>query len=327
VYSIRIIIVNYKTSALVQDCLRSIEKEKISKANLDVQVVVVDNDSRDNSTTALTNFCIENNRKSWISLLESKKNLGFGAGNNLGYNFFKNNNNVSNAYVLILNPDLRFVSANLEGLVNFINSNEKIGVLGPVLIGTDQKAQSSGFRFPSPLVEFVSNLGLGLVTKLFKNSEIALSPTEIPRKVDWISGAAMFFKPGAYEQLSGFDEGFFLYFEEVDLCYRMKSMGLEVWQYPTSIMLHHVGASTGFSTKDANTRRRPLYWFFSRKYFYEKNFGFAYRVLCDFSWLIGFLLNKIKNTILFRQNDQPRLLAFDFFLYSLGIKKWKDPRS
>ncbi len=208
--SIDIVIVNWNAGKLLSDCIESINvygKPFVSR------VVVVDNCSSDDSV----NFLIRSND---VDLIQLEENIGFGRACNLGAKHCKSK------YILFLNPDARLYKDTLEIVLNFMNDieNSNVGICGVQLEDGDGNIARSNSRFPS--LKGLLSHAIGL-TKLIPHLGDPMSEWDhsSTQKVDQIMGAFFFVRNNLYNKLSGFDERFFVYFEEVDFSKRAKNLG------------------------------------------------------------------------------------------------------
>jgi N-acetylglucosaminyl-diphospho-decaprenol L-rhamnosyltransferase len=247
--SLSIVIVTYNSCAFVAECLESVLGR--SEAG-HWQVIVVDNDSRDGSAEMVKA------RFPQVELLEMGANVGFGAANNQGLLA------CTAPYVLLLNPDTRLDGAGMASLVAFMDRHPAVGLVGPRLVGADQRLQTSTRHFPSIAREAVECLFLHRVSRVFGDKygeEIAgREAYDKKRRVDWVSGAAMLARVEALRAVGGFDEGFFLYAEEIDLCKRLGSAGWDVWYHP-GLTVMHVGNERADPELEAENQRSKLRYF------------------------------------------------------------------
>jgi GT2 family glycosyltransferase len=119
----------------------------------------------------------------------------------------------------------------------------------------------------------------------------------IPDRVDWCSGASIMVRREVLETVGAFDEAFFLYFEEIDLCARMAAAGWERWYVPLSRVMHLRGHSTGVTALGEGPRRLPAYWFESRRRYFVKHHGFRYAALADAAFLAGRVLGTLRDAL------------------------------
>jgi len=221
-----IIIVSYNTREFISPCLNSIRKHL---DGLPYEIIVVDNHSVDG-----TSRLIHENFPD-VPLIENGKNLGFARAVNEGYK------KAGGKYLLILNPDVEILPGSIEKMIHFLEGHPEIGLLLPKLVNPDGSLQFSCRTFYDFLILFFRRPPL---VKVFPNHRIIRKHLMMdwdhrePREVDWGLGACMFLRRDALGNQEIFDERFFLYFEDVDLCLRLKKEGWKVVYYPEAVMIH-----------------------------------------------------------------------------------------
>ena len=231
---VSVIIVNYNTCDLVKRCVDSVLKQQ----NCHFEIIVVDNASQDNSVKVLQDYGDK------ITLLPNHHNHGFGKANNQGFNLS------SGKAVFLLNPDAVLTdNLTLKKLHEYLQSHASCGIVGPVVMQNEKITQPQ-YVYPGQ-------------NHLKKN----LAP--LPGDIAWIIGASMFIRREVYEKIKGFDEDYFLYCEEADLCLRARRSGWTI-EVAENIRVDHVG---GASETKSSVRE---YWI--RKQtgtitFYKKNYG------------------------------------------------------
>jgi N-acetylglucosaminyl-diphospho-decaprenol L-rhamnosyltransferase len=288
-----IVIVHWNVVDLLIACLQSIEaasRPPSPGATLrsfgpagqasTLEVIVVDSASSDDVATRIST------RFPWVHLIVSETNLGFTAGNNLGYGAS------SGRFVFFLNPDTEIFkdetgSDSLWTLYAAIRSDETIGIAGPQLRYADGTVQSSRRRFPTRLTGFFESTWLGAALpvnpwskrmhmddrRISGSHDVAWHSVDW-HDVDWIVGAAMLARRQALEQVrmpqyaGPFDEGFFMYSEESDLCLRIKSAGWRVRYVPESTIIHYEGRSS-----EQVVAARHIHFNTSKVRYYRKHFG------------------------------------------------------
>ena len=317
--NIRIIIVNYRTGELVVDLLRSIAPELALFQG--AEAIIVDNASGDNSVEVLEQAIAENQWQSWVTFLPLPKNIGFGAGNNVGFRHLSRSGVIPD-YFLLLNPDTYLRPGAIGQLLRFAQAHPEVGIAGSRLEFPEGGVQVSAFRYPSLASEFESGIRLGLVSKLLSSWIIAPPASMEPHRTDWIAGASMLIRRQVIEQVGMFDEKFFLYFEEVDFCRRAASKNWQCWYVPQSRMVHLRGRSTGV-TVTGKPGRRPQYWFESRQYYFIKHHGRFYCLLADLAWIKGYVLWRIRVRLQHKPDLDPPFLLGDFVRNSLLLKVFR----
>ena len=319
-----VVIVNYRTPSLTINCLHSL----VSEVRLlpGMQVVVVDNDSGDQSVEQIRNAIETEGWSDWASILPSKHNGGYAFGNNLAIRSALKSSNPP-PYFLLLNPDTFVRSQSLKVLVDFMNKHPEVGIAGSRLEDSDGTPQCSAFRFHTLLSELDSALRLGIVSKLLANWVVAPPVSPIPCQVDWVAGASMIVRRGVFETVGLMDEEYFLYYEEVDFCLQANKLGWSCWYVPESRVVHLVGQSSGVTNTKTPPKRIPKYWFDSRRRYFLKNYGWLYAALTDVVWLLSFALWRCRRAIQGKPDNDPPHLLSDLFNNSVLIEKNTSIRS
>jgi GT2 family glycosyltransferase len=223
-----IIIVSWNTRELLRACLTSIYTRSLSDP---FEVFVIDNDSTDGSSGMIRE------RFPQVHLTENHENMGFARANNQAIQ------RSTGRYVLLLNPDTKVKAGALEALVEFMDTNPRVGAAGSRLIYSDGSLQSSCHPEPSLSRELWRLFHLD---RLHPYALYAMDTwdLETPRLVDALQGASLILRRRALDQVGLFDEDYFVYSEEVDLCHRLKKKGWELYWVPQSQVIHYEGQST-----------------------------------------------------------------------------------
>lgn len=292
-----VVIVNYRSAALTLRALASLEAER-SQPELRLRVVVVENDSGDAELLARG---IRERFSDFAELVVSPVNGGFGAGNNLGISSAIERGYAFD-YVQLLNPDTEVRPGALSALARFLAAHPRAGLASGSFEHQDGTPWTIAFRFPSAAGELEAGAKLGLVSRLLERRAVPRAMGDEPAQIDWCAGASLMLRRQVLEQVGGFDEAFFLYYEEVDLCRRIQAAGWELWYVPESRVMHVRGQSTGVTALDQKPRRLPGYWFESRRRYFVKHHGAGYAALADLAALAGNTLGTLKETL----RGQPR---------------------
>lgn len=247
-----LVIISYNTKSDLEACLISV-REKLGE----VTTVVVDNGSSDGSQEMVRD------KFPWVRLVENVGNLGYASACNLGIKA------TSEPYVFILNSDVKFLEDGLEKIIDYLDSHPDVGSLGPMVLNNDGTTQMSCRRFPS-IMETIAH---GFLGDVWPNNPFTTSyqmkdiPREEPCPADWVSGAAMLLRRDAVEKVGGFDEAYFMYVEDVDLCWQMKQAGFAVIYHPDFRLVHHIGrASRQESLRMLYHHHRSMYIFFRKRH-------------------------------------------------------------
>ena len=314
--TIAVILVNYCTLNLTVQCLASLEAEIASLPGS--RVVVVDNASPDGSGVMIAEAITEQRWADWATLLAQPRNGGFGYGNNAAMRVLLAQQ-APPTYFWLLNTDTVIHEGALRSLVAFMQANPSVGISGSQLEDPDTTVQSSAFRFHSIAGEFEANLQVGIVSRLLGPWAIAPAQPSRPTPYDWISGASMLIRREVVEQVGFLDEGYFLYYEETDYCRRAKAGGWTCWFVPESRVVHLVGQSTGVTSRTTQTKRRPTYWFQSRRRYFIKHHGIAYAVLADAVLASATMLARLRDGLLGRGRKSPDRFLRDLLRESAAL--------
>lgn len=230
---ISVIIVNYNVKDYLLQCLRSLNA---SVGSITTEVIVVDNDSHDGSVDELQPLFPS---VRWIALDE---NIGFGRANNVGLE------HASGRYVLYLNPDTIIGADTLSVMCRFLDEHPKTGIAGCKVLNPDGSFQVACRRgLPTPWVSFCKLFGLQRLfpsSKLFAGYNLTYLPVDATYAVDALIGAFMVGRTELMRSLGGFDPAFFMYGEDIDLCYRVQQAGFDVTYVHTTSIVHYKGEST-----------------------------------------------------------------------------------
>lgn len=229
-----IVIVNYRSGNLVRESLKVLHRNKPEFA---FEVIVVDNSCDGDFGRRLKEEFPDAN---YISLGE---NTGFARGNNIGIKSAKGE------YILILNPDIIITPLCLELMLSYLEKDSGIGIVAPQLLNPDGSAQVSCHRFPRWFTPILRRTILGNFSRARKHLyyyEMRDLDRQNVSEVDWVMGACLMMRAKTLEEVGYFDERFFLYFEDTDLCRRFKDRGCRVVCIPSAKMFHfHKRASSG----------------------------------------------------------------------------------
>lgn len=243
-----ILIVTWNSRATIRDCLNSIQN---TCQKLDYEVLVWDNVSTDDTVKIIQ---AESPK---VKLFRSQKNLGFAEGNN------RLIEKTNSDYILFLNPDTVIIDNSVIKMLEYLKSTSSVAALGPKLLYSDSTFQLSYAKFP--------NLGSEFFTKIYQRGAYRRRSLVLKfldknsaktKEVDWVSGACLLTRKKVLQEAGKFDENFFLYFEDTDLCHRMKAKGKIIY-FPEAQVVHVVGIST--KTQSLQTeyhyRKSQLYYY------------------------------------------------------------------
>jgi hypothetical protein len=221
----------------------------------------------------------------------------------------------------LLNPDTIVRPNALKVLVEFMDEHPEAGIAGSRLEDPDGTPQHSAFRFHTAFSELDLGLRLGLVTKLLNNWVIAPPISDEVCPTDWVAGASMIIRREVLETAGLIDEGYFMYYEEMDFCLQAKKAGWSCWYVPQSHVVHLVGQSSGVTDTKRPPKRLPQYWFDSRRRYFLKNHGWLYTALADAAWTVGFTLWRIRRVVQGKPDQDPPNILGDFLRNSVFLKR------
>jgi N-acetylglucosaminyl-diphospho-decaprenol L-rhamnosyltransferase len=300
--SVAVAIVNYRSAELTLRALDSLRGE-VRQPGLSLSAVVVENASGDEDVLRRE---MEARFADFATLIVAPTNGGFGAGNNLAMRWAFERTRAAD-YVLCLNPDTEVRPGGVLELVRFMEARPEVGIAGSRFEHADGSEWPIAFRFPGVLSEIEGGCVLGVVSRALTQHAVARVMGPEPAEADWLPGASMILRRSMLERIGGFDEAYFLYFEETDLCLRAKRAGYQTWHVPRSRVMHIRGQSTGVTVLNEKPKRLPGYWFESRRRYFLKHHGVAYAALADVAAVgagcVGFLKRTLK-----REPQTPHLL-------------------
>ena len=307
------VIVNYRSSGLAIDCLRSLEPEVA--ANPGARAVVVENASGDDSRDRLAAAIGENDWASWAELVVAPRNGGFAAGNNAAIAPALASPRPPD-YVWLLNPDTLVRPGALGELVGFLERRPDVGLAGSRLEDPDGTPQRSAFRFPTVLGEVEGGLRLGLATRLLDRHVQAPPVPDHERRVDWVAGASLLVRRKVFDAVGLLDDGYFMYFEEVDFCLKASRAGWPCWYVPASRVVHLVGQSSGVTRAGDERKRRPRYWFEARRRYFLANHGRPKTLAADLAFALAFGSYRARRLLQRKPDVDPKWMLWDFLRYN-----------
>lgn len=254
-----VMVVNFNTASLLQpmfDALRKARGEQLAS------YLVVDNASVDNSVERMAQVCPE------ALLLSNKKNVGFGRANNQLLE------HLQGKYALLLNTDAFVASDTLDKTLEYMETHPECGVLGVRLVGRDGDLQPCCRYFPTPLNLFVSRTGLDRFFPGLKMVDEMSWDHGTVRECDWLPGCFYLVRREVLDQVGLFDPRYFLYYEEVDHCKRVKEAGWKVVYYPHTTVVHIGGESSkSVAELEAASRQISTYQIESELLYFRKHHG------------------------------------------------------
>lgn len=308
---LQVVILNFRTAAMTLEALAAAHRAiaRIDAARIDV----VDNASGDDSVEQLrAGITAAGYDPARVQLLESPHNGGFGAGNNFAIRTALASSDPPD-FVYILNSDAFPAEDAIDVLLDYLERHPDVGLAGSYIHGTDGVPHETAFRFPSFWSELESGLALGLVSKVLASKKVPIIPMpRESRRVDWLAGASVMIRRKVLDDVGLFDETFFLYYEETDLCRRAFLAGWPTHYVVESRVAHVGSASTGMK----KWQRIPRYWLDSRAHYFRKNHGDAYLRASNVAFALANATFRVRRRIQGKSDPHPPGFYADFVRYS-----------
>ncbi len=301
-FDISIVIVNYNVKEYLSNLLNSIKK---ASGNLRIETFVVDNVSTDGSKEFIPNRFPE------VNYIYNEKNVGFGIANNQAIEL------AQGKYILIINPDTLVSEDTLTTMLLHMEMNEKCGAAGCKILNPDGTfAPESRRSVPSIWTAATKLFGLSTIfpkSKLFGQYYLSWMDEDEPSQVPVLSGSFMFWRGNVLKELKGFDERFFMYGEDIDLCYRIQSLGFYIDYVPITSIIHYKGESTQKGNlKYIKLFNKALYQFF------EKQYGLKYSYVFKVLIYLAIMLKTITSFIV-TQIKKSAVIITDLLILNLSL--------
>lgn len=306
---VAVVVVNYDTADLALQAVDSVLVR--DHGGLKVEVHLVDNASPGGDAAWLARALEAPSRTGRVTFYPETTNHGFGRGNNLVLRALADRPR-SPRFVFLLNPDARLKTNTIAELATFLDDHPQAAAVGAGIDLPDGTARTAAFRFPGAISEFVGRLSFGPISRLLDRWSVSLPPEGSSRLVDWVAGAAVMFRYEALAAEGGFDPAFFLYYEEVELMYRLRRGGWQIWYQPIARVEHVEGAATGVVSKSRRQAPLPSYWFDSWRLYFLKTNGRVWAILVALAALTGVMLHTLLCRLRGRVPGYPPSFPRDF---------------
>ena len=287
-----IILVNYKTPDLTVDCVNSIH------AQLDPEkdaIIIVDNCSGENNIEAIERGIEKNGLSGVVSIIPAPQNNGFSYGNNIGIKA------MDAEFYLLANSDTVFRRDSVKELL-YAAGKYPSAIIGPRLEFPDGEAQVSCFNFSTPVSELINSAQTGIITNCLKKYNVPLPISSELTRPDWISFACVLIPKVILNKVGLMDEGYFMYFEDIDFCQRTRRAGFDIIYWPASHVVHLQGKSSDVNEKINKEKRLPLFYYKSRSRYFIKFFGKRGFLMANLFWISGRIISVCKEILLARRN-------------------------
>jgi GT2 family glycosyltransferase len=290
--TVTVIIVTHNSASHLPQCIDAVYK---SARQLVSQIIVVDNASSDQTPQVAAQF-------DGVCVIRCDTNIGYGAANNIGLKHTRGK------YTLLLNPDVFLQPGCLHKLVDVLEQGDHIAGAGPKLYRPDGSLDLAARRsFPTPLSGFFRVIGL---SKRFPNSRIfaaynmgAESPDEF-QEIDSGTGACMLLRTEVLKDLGGFDDDYFMYGEDLDLCYRIKQKGWKIVYVPDAMAVHIKGHASNKEWRQMLKEFHRSMWIFYRKHYYDR-----YPKIISLLVFVGVWLRYLLLLLINRLRRSPRVVG------------------
>ncbi|WP_282026771.1 glycosyltransferase [Limimaricola cinnabarinus] len=304
------IILNWRTPEMT---LRAARSALDAMRGIEGGIVIVDNDSGDGSELRLREAVAAQGWAPRVRMVQSGRNGGFGAGNNAGIRAGLADGADAD-FVYVLNSDAFPDAQAITALLAHMRAHPRAGLAGSRLEGEDGAPHVSAFRFPSLLSEIEGPLRFGPVSRLLGRHSVWMRMPGQSGPVDWVAGASLMMRAGMLDATGGFDEGFFLYFEETDLCRRARAAGFETHFVRESHVRHIGSVSTGMGS----WTRVPEYWYDSRRRYFRRHFGAAGSAAATGLHLLSGGLHRLRCLAMRRETGDPPGFLRGMIRHELG---------
>ena len=282
---VAIVILNWRQPDLSIAAIASCEADANEMG--DVKVVCVDNDSRDGSADTIEAAIHERGWSSWARVVRSPRNGGFSWGNNVGVK-------AVDAYsYLFLNSDAQLTPGCLAALRAGLDRDEHVGLVGPRIEHPDGTPQASCFRERTPFTEFLRAANTGVLDRFFAGHRVSRGILTEPTDGEWISFACVLVRRSVFDAIGPMDDGYFLYFEDIDFGRAARDAGFRIRHLPDAVALHDEGGSTGVGETRAARKRLPSFFYEARTRYFAKWHGGKLGVIrANLAWILGRMIVK-----------------------------------
>jgi len=305
-----IVIVNYRTPNLTIDCLASLQTEVEVGQHC---VVVVDNASGDDSVEQIQQAITANNWSEWVKVLPSPVNGGFSAGNNLGIKAI-----TADAY-LLLNSDTIVRPGAIASLIKAMETHPQAGLISPRLEWPDATPQISCFRYRSPVSELIASAATGPITQLLNSYDVPIPVSDEAIEPEWTSFACVLIRREVIDQIGLMDEGYFMYFDDIDYCRMARNAGWKILHWPEARVVHLRGGSSPVKAAMAARKRPKAYLYASRTRYFTKFYGYTGLWIANLLWLAGRSISLVREWVGKKQPHTCESEASDIWI------NWRNP--
>ena len=277
-YEIAVVIVNYRTPALVIQCVESLLPEV---RELDARVVIVDNNSGDDSIEKIETWLEASETAARVELVRSHRNCGFSGGNNVGIR------SLQARFYLLLNSDTLVEPGALRILIADMERFPQAGLVSPRLQWQDGTPQESCFRQHTPISELLAAARTGPLTALLQQYVVAQRVSDSMVEPEWTSFACVLIRAEVFATAGLLDEGFFMYYEDAEFCSRARRAGWSIVHDPAAHVVHLRGGTSPVKQHARERKRLPRYFYASRSRYFFLLYGWAGLTATNLLWWMG----------------------------------------
>jgi GT2 family glycosyltransferase len=281
-----IIILNFRTPRLVNDCLDSL-RDQVGPG---IAVLVVDNASNDGSAASIRAF-LQQRGYSWARVVESPVNGGFAAGNNVGIRAVD-----ARAY-LLLNSDTIVRPGAVETLCQALEDHPQAGLIVPRTESLDGRFDRNAFVTPRPISEFVRGAKIGVFSRLLRRFDVIAELPTTSFEPEWVGFCAVVIRRAVIDQVGLLDERFFMYYEDVDYCMRVREAGFSIRYCPEARVVHLLGGSSGLTSANGVEKRAARYLYEARARFFAKHYGRPGLVAANVAFSAGYAVSRARSLV------------------------------
>lgn len=283
-----VVIVNFRTPHFILECLGTLLPEL---SGLTARIVIVDNNSADDSPRVIRSWLAMHDHDRRVDLLISGRNSGFAGGNNLGISA------IQASHYLLLNSDTLIRAGAIKALIDAARQYPEAGLISPRLEWPDGTGQESCFRFHSPASELLSAAQTSVTDKLLSRYLVPLRVQETIARPQWTSFACVLVRREVFEQIGLLDEGYFMYFEDVEFCWRARKAGWDIVHEPAARVVHLRGGSSPVKERSRQKKRLPQYYYESRTRLLYQIYGWWGLTLANLMWWLGRVISKTRQVL------------------------------
>jgi hypothetical protein len=282
VFQLSIVMVNFRTPKFVTDCLTTLLPDL---SCIDARVVVVDNQSGDDSPEVIRSWLQLNDLEARVLFVQAPSNSGFASGNNIGISALKAKN------YLLLNSDTLIRQGAISTLMATVDEFPDAGLFSPRLEWPDGAGQESCFRYHTPVSELIVAAQTGGIDKLLSRYLVPLPVQENIIRPQWTSFACVLIRDEVFQSVGLLDDGYFMYYEDVEFCHRAVRAGWQIVHNPKARVVHLRGGSSPVKEHSRLKKRLPKYFYESRTRFFYQAYGGLGLLMANLMWWAGRLVS------------------------------------